>query len=144
MLSDIAGCCLRVPRIRTGLYPWGSGTQPPVLPIVAGPLAAVAAQLGFARARVSEWVGHSSPLYPQIAATQGQRIRGPRIRLALYPRSAAAAVLCCRGGRLRVVAQPRRADTPGVRIRGRWIYARTAPEYRGNTYKRIRDTRKHN
>ena len=96
-----------------------------------------------ARARVSEWVGHGSPLYPQKAATQGQRIRDPRIRSALYPRSAATAAVCCRGGRLRAAAQPRRVDTLGMCIRGRRIYTRTVPEYRGNTFKRIRVPRKH-
>jgi hypothetical protein len=144
MPSGTAGCCFRVLRIRMGLYPRGSGTQPPVLPIVAGLLAAVAAQLGCARARVSEWVGHGSPLYLQKAATHGQRIHDPRIRSALYPRSAATAALCCRGGRLRAAAQPRRGDTLGVCIRGRRIYARIVPEYRGNTFKRIRVPRKHN
>ena len=63
------------------------------------------------RARVSEWVGHGSPLYPQKAATHGQRIHDPRIRSALYLRSAATAALCCLGGRRRAAAQPRRADT---------------------------------
>ena len=81
-----------------------------------------------ARARVSEWVGHGSSLYPQKAATQGQRIRDPRIRSALYPRSAATAAVCCRGGRLRAAAQPRRVDTLGMCIRDRRIYARTVPE----------------
>ena len=97
-----------------------------------------------ARARVSEWVGHGSPLYPQKAATQGQRIRDARIRLALYPHSVATAALCCRGGRLRAAAQPRPADTLGVCTRGRRIYVRTVPEHRGNKYKRIRVSRKHN
>ena len=91
-----------------------------------------------ARAHVSEWVGHGSPLYPQKAATQGQRIRDPRIRSALYPRSAATAAVCCRGGRLRAAAQPRRVDTLGMCIRGRRIYARTVPEYRGNTFERTK------
>jgi hypothetical protein len=40
----------------TGLYPRGSGAQPPMLPIVVGPLTAVVAQLGQARARVSEYI----------------------------------------------------------------------------------------
>jgi hypothetical protein len=52
-------------------------------------------------------------------------------------RCVAAAVGCARR------AQPRRVDTLGMCIRGRRIYARTVPEYRGNTFKRIRVPRKH-
>jgi hypothetical protein len=66
-----------------------------MLSTVAGPYARSCC--GAARlhpARVSEWVGHGSPLYTQNAATQGQRIRDPRIHSALYPRSAATAALC--------------------------------------------------
>jgi hypothetical protein len=96
-----------------------------------------------ARARVSEWVGHGNPLYPQKVATQGQRIRDSRIRSALCSRSASTTALCCRGVRLHAATQPRRADTlMGVCIRDRWIYTRIVPEYRGDTFERIRVPRK--